>query len=212
MIWAELRSQGIVVNHKKIYRLYCAINLQKPSTASRKKHYIPSQPFNPTTAQFPGHVWAADFLHDSLTSGRLIRIFNILDIFSIRGFPPPIDHSLPGATIAHYLDTICSKFGLPKILRSDNGPEFRSRPFQNIIIKWRISQEIIPPSQPFHNGFIESYHATMRDELLQREQFDTLSEAKDKIFNWVNSYNTKRPHSALGYKTPMEIWNEFFRY
>jgi len=70
---------------------------------------------------------------------------------------------------------------------------------------------VIPPGQPFHNGHIESYQGTMRDELLQREEFETLKEAQQKIKDWVKSYNTERPHSSLGYKTPQEMWNESYR-
>jgi len=210
LIWAEIRKQDIIVNHKKVYRIYCLLNLQKPPMVSGKKHSRPTRTFQPTEAEFPGHVWAGDFLHDRTTSGRIFRIFNVLDLFTRRGFEPPVQYSLPGRIIAHYLDTLCKQYGPPRIFRRDDGPEFRSEEFQRLIRKWRIREEVIPPAQPFNNGHIESYQGTMRDELLDREEFETLQEAQQKICHWVNLYNTERPHSALGYRTPMEAWNEYY--
>ena len=210
MIWAELRKHGIRVNHKKVYRLYCCINLQKPPVVSGKKHSKPTEPFETTKAEFPGHIWAGDFLHDRTVSGRAFRIFNVLDIFTRRGFEPLVEYSLPGRVIAEYFDNLCREYGPPRVFRRDDGPEFRSEEFQRVIRKWRIREEVIPPGQPFNNGHIESYQGTMRDELLDREEFGTLQEAQQKIKEWVKSYNMDRPHSALGYRTPMEAWNEYY--
>lgn len=210
MIMAELHKQGIRVNHKRVYRIYCGANLQKPPLVSRKKHSRITQPFEATPAEFPGHVWAADFLHDRITSGRTFRIFNVLDVFTRRGFEPPIDFSLPGNTVAHHLDRLCTLHGPPRVFRRDDGPEFRSKEFRRTIKKWRIKEEVIPPGQPFNNGHMESYHGTMREELLDREEFDSLRHAQERIKQWVKNYNTERPHSALGYKTPLNIWNEYY--
>jgi len=210
LVWAELRKHGIRVNHKKVYRVYRLLNLQKPQVASGKKHSKPTRAFEATKAEFPGHLWAGDFLHDRITSGRGFRIFNVLDVFTRRGFEPPVEYSLPGKAIAYYLDSLCRQYGPPRVFRRDDGPEFRSWEFQKVIRKWRIREEVIPPGQPFNNGHIESYQGTMRDELLDREEFETLQEAQQKITEWVRSYNTKRPHSALGYRTPMEAWNEYY--
>lgn len=204
MIMAELHKQGIRVNHKKVYRIYCCANLKKPPLASRKKHFRITQPFEATEAEFPGHVWAGDLLHDRISSGSELRIFNVLDIFTRRGFEPMVEYSLPGRIIAYHLDYLCRQYGPPRVFRRDDGPEFRSEEFQRVIRKWRIREEVIPPQQPFNNGHIERYQGTMREE------FETLKEAQEKICKWVKSYNTKRPHSALGYRTPMEVWNEYY--
>jgi len=210
MIWAELKKQDIRVNHKKVYRIYRFLSLQKSPVVSGRKHSRPTQPFEATKAAFPGHVWAGDFLHDRVNSKRAIRIFNVLDVFSRRGFEPPVEYSLPGRAIAYHLDSLCRQYGPPRVFRRDDGPEFRSWEFQRVIRKWRIREEVIPPGQPFNNGHIESYNGTMREELLDREEFETLQEAKEKITQWVRSYNTERPHSALGYRTPMDVWNEYY--
>jgi len=211
MILAELRKQGFKVNHKKLYRLYRSLRLQKPPVISRKKHAKVTQPFEATLPEFPCHVWAVDFLHDRLTTGRAFRIFNVLDVFSRRGFEPLVEYCLPGKYIAEYLDSLFRLYGSPRVIRRDDGPEFRSFEFQRVIKRWRIREEVIPPGQPFNNGHIESYQGTMRDELLQREEFETLKEAQQKIKDWVRRYNTERPHSSLGYKTPQEVWDEYYR-
>ncbi|WP_022856217.1 integrase core domain-containing protein [Thermodesulfobacterium thermophilum] len=75
-----------------------------------------------------------------------------------------------------------------------------------MISKWRIEEEVIPPGQPFNNGHIESFHRSMREELLDREEFERLEEVCEKVTEWIRSYNEERPHSALGYMTPMEVW------
>ncbi len=211
MILAELKKQGFRINHKKLYRLYRSLRLQKPPVISRKRHTKVTQPFEATQPEFPCHVWAVDFLHDRTTTGKTFRIFNVLDVFSRRGFEPVVEYSLPGRYIAQYLDSLCRLYGPPRVLRRDDGPEFRSSEFQRVIRRWRIREEVIPPGQPFNNGHIESYHGTMRDELLQREEFETLKEAQQKIKEWVRRYNTERPHSSLGYRTPQEVWDEYYR-
>jgi len=75
--------------------------------------------------------------------------------------------------------------------------------------KWGIREEVIPPGQPFSNGHIESYQGTIREELLDREEFETLQEAQQGIIEQVRRDNTKRPHSSLGYRTPQEVGDEY---
>jgi len=217
MIMAELHKLGIEsfrqgsrVNHKKIYRIYCRANLQKPPLVSKKKHTRITQPFTATPAEFPGHVWAGDFLHDRITTGKTFRIFNVLDVFTRRGFEPPIDFSLSGSRIAHNLDSLCTLYGPPRVFRQDDGPEFHSAEFQKTIRKWRIKEGVIPPAQPFNNGHMESNHGNIREELLNREEFDSLRHAQERIRQWIKSYNTERPHSALDYKPPIKVWNEYY--
>ena len=207
MIWAELRKQGLRVNHKRVYRVYCMAELQKPQVRSGKKHQRPTEAFEGVEAEYPGHV----FLHDRTSEGRGFRIFNVVDVFSRRGFEPAVERSLTGKVAGEYLDRLCREYGPPKVLRRDNGPEFRSKAFQAVVKRWRIKEEVIPKGQPFNNGHIESYQGRMREELLDREEFESIEEARRKICEWVRSYNTERPHSAIGYKTPMEVWDGYYK-
>ena len=208
MITAELQRLGHSVNHKRVYRIYRKLGLQRPVKRRAGKKRRKPRPFEPEKALYPGHIWAVDFIHDRLTSGKAFRIFNILDLFSRRAFKPRGDFSLPGAKIAEHFDSLCQKYGPPEILRRDNGPEFRSEGFQKVLRKWRIREEVIPPGQPYDNGHMESFQGTLREEVLDREEFDTLEEARSRIENWIEEYNRKRPHSTLNYRTPMEVWEE----
>jgi putative transposase len=204
MITALLRRKGIMVNHKKVYRVYRSLGIGKPANKSKKRRYM--HQFTPIKALYPGHIWAVDFIHDSIEAGRQVRIFNTLDLFSRRAFEPEIDYSLPGDKIAAHINRLFLRYGSPRIIRRDDGPEFRSKEFQSIMRRWRIREEVIPPGQPSDNGFIESFHGSMREEILDQEIFENLRQARQKILRWINEYNTQRPHSALEYKTPMDVW------
>ncbi|RMG71553.1 MAG: transposase, partial [Nitrospirae bacterium] len=140
MIWAELRKQGIKVNHKRVYRVYSALELQKPVKRSNKKHSKTTEPFEGIEPEYAGHVWAVDFLHDRTSDRRAFRIFNVIDVFSRRSFEPAVERSLLSKTIAEYFDSLCQKYGPPRIIRRDNGPEFRSFEFQAVLKKWRIRE------------------------------------------------------------------------
>jgi putative transposase len=208
-ITAVIRRQGIILNHKRLYRLYRMMGLQRAPHNSNRRHSKARKTFTPTEALYPGHVWSVDFIHDCLTTGRQFKVFNILDVFSRRAFEPCVDYSLPGETVARHLDFLCLIYGPPRVLRRDDGPEFRSKIFQSVLRRWRIHEEVIPPGQPFDNGSIESFHGKMRQEVLDAEVFNNITEAKEKISHWIRKhYNAQRPHSSLGYKTPLEVWNQ----
>lgn len=202
-----LRREGMKVNHKRVYRLYKLAGLQKPSFRSKRKRMRERVSFSPTPALYPGHIFAIDFIHDRTESGKMLRIFNIIDIFSRRAFEAEVGYSLPGERISSHLEKIFLEFGAPKIIRRDDGSEFRSKEFQTLLSKWRIKDEVIPAGQPFDNGYIESFHGRMRDEVLKMEVFPDAETAKERILKWIEEYNRLRPHSMLGNKTPMEVWN-----
>jgi putative transposase len=96
--------------------------------------------------------------------------------------------------------------GAPRVLRRDQGPEFESRVFQKLLRTWRIQDEPVPKGQPFDNGHMESFHGSLRDELLDAELFHSLGEAQTKVARWLHWYNNERPHQSLGYRTPRERW------
>lgn len=202
-----LRREGMKVNHKRVYRLYRVAGLQKPSFRSKRKHMKERIPFSPASALYPGHIFSIDFIHDRTEEGRMLRIFNIIDIFSRRAFEPEVGYSLTGERVAFHLEKIFSEYGAPKIIRRDDGSEFRSKEFRTLIRKWRIKEEVVPAGQPFDNGHIESFHSRMRDEVLKMEVFSDAESAKERILKWIEEYNRVRPHSMLGNRTPMEVWN-----
>lgn len=205
-ITAILRRQGWRVNSKRVYRLYRQMDLQKPVTKKRRRGLKRPVPFTPTEAQTPGQVWALDIIEDKLVSGRKLRLLNVLDICSRYELGSLVEHSITGLLAARHLEVLFLRYGAPRVLRRDRGPEFESRVFQKLLLTWRVQDEPVPKGQPFDNGHMESFHGSLRDELLDAELFHSLGEAQAKVEGWLNWYNGERPHQSLGYRTPRELW------
>jgi putative transposase len=206
-ITAVLRRQGWRVNPKRVYRLYRQMELQKPVSKKRRRGLKRPVPFEPTAAVSPGQVWVVDFVEDKLVSGRKLRILNVLDIFSRYALGSLVEHSITGALAARHLEGLFLRYGAPRVLRRDHGPEFESRVFKKVLTAWRVKDEPVPKAQPYNNGHLESFNGSLRDELLDAELFHVLAEARIKVESWLCWYNGERPHQSLGYRTPMEVWD-----
>jgi putative transposase len=205
-ITAVLRRQGWRVNPKRVYRLYRQMELQKPVSKKGRRGLKRPVPFEPTEALAPGQVWAVDFVEDKLVSGRKVRILNVMDIFSRYALGSLVEHSITGALAARHLEGLFLRYGAPRILRRDHGPEFESRVFKKVLLAWRVKDEPVPKAQPYDNGHLESFNGSLRDELLDAELFHSLGETRSKVESWLNWYNGERPHQSLGYATPQENW------
>ena len=205
-ITAVLRRQGWRVNPKRVYRLYRQMELQKPVSKKGRRGLKRPVPFEPAEALAPGQVWAVDFVEDKLVSGRRLRILNVLDIFSRYALDSLVEHSITGALAARHLEGLFLRYGAPRVLRRDHGPEFESRVFKKVLMAWRVQDEPVPKSQPYDNGHLESFNGSLRDELLNAELFYALGEARAKMESWLHWYNGERPHQSLGYRTPLEVW------
>ena len=146
--------------------------------------------------------WSLDFVHDQLAHGRRFRILNIVDEVTRECLAAIPDTSISGRRVARELTTIISVRGKPQMVVSDNGTEFTS----NAMLGWAkdhaVDWHYITPGRPMQNGYIESFNGRMRDELLNESLFIDLDQARRLIGAWVADYNTARPHSSLGYKTP----------
>jgi putative transposase len=205
-ITAVLRRQGWQINPKRVYRLYRQMELQKPVSKKGRRGLKRPVLFEPTEAAAPGQVWAVDFVEDRLVSGRKLRILNVLDIFSRYALGSLVEHSITGALAARHLEGLFLRYGAPRVLRRDNGPEFEAKVFKKMLSAWRVKDEPVPKAQPYDNGHLESFNGSFRDELLDAELFHTLGEAQVKVANWLGWYNGERPHQSLGYATPRECW------
>jgi transposase InsO family protein len=146
--------------------------------------------------------WSLDFVHDQFALGRRFRILNIVDDVTRECLAAIPDTSISGKRVARELTVLIDARGKPQMIVSDNGTEFTS----NAILGWakdhRVEWHYITPGRPMQNGYIESFNGRMRDELLNESLFVDLDQARQLISNWVTDYNTARPHSSLGYKTP----------
>jgi len=210
-ITATLRRQGWRVNPKRVYRLYRQMDLQRPATKKGRRGLKRPVPFEPTEATFPGQVWSLDIIEDKLVSGRKLRLLNVIDLFSRYGLGSLVEHSITGVLAARHLEGLFLRYGAPRVLRRDQGPEFEAKVFQRLLRTWRVKDEPVPKAQPYDNGHIESFHSSLREELLDAELFYYLEETRIKVRNWLNWYNRERPHQSLGYRTPGEVWPEAAR-
>ena len=159
-------------------------------------------PPRPQQAEYPNHVWTYDILFDRLADGRPFKTLSVLDEFTRECQGILVATSILAKDVIAFLDEIMKKRSSPVFLRSDNGSEFTAETVQVWLAEKNVGPAFIPPGQPWKNGFIESFHDKFRDECLQREWFLSLLDAQVVIEDWRVHYNTRRPHSSLGYQTP----------
>ncbi|HET9342677.1 MAG TPA: IS3 family transposase [Candidatus Eremiobacteraceae bacterium] len=196
----QVRKAGFPVNHKRVYRLYRQHQLQIRRRRRRKLRYArgPAQP----PAARPNDLWSLDFVHDQVRWGRRFRVLTILDECS--RFSPEIeaDTSLPSGRVIAVLEQLATRFGLPKTMKFDNGPEFASLKLARWAAERSIEVHFIDPGKPMQNGHIESFNSRLREECLNEHDFANLAEARATIKAWHRFYNYEREHSAIGNVTP----------
>jgi putative transposase len=148
------------------------------------------------------HVWSYDFVLDRTSNGRAVRMLNIIDEFTRECLAIEVGRRLNSTNVIDVLSQLFVERGVPEHIRSDNGPEFIAKRVRNWLGSQQVKTLYIEPGSPWENGYIESFNGKLRDELLDREIFDTLREAQILIERWRVDYNTIRPHSSLGYRPP----------
>ena len=195
-----LREQGEPSGVNRIYRLYREEGLTVRKRKARRRAIGTRTPI--LVEAKVNARWSLDFVHDQLAQGRRFRILNIVDDVTRECLAAIPDTSISGKRVARELTTLINVRGKPGMIVSDNGTEFTS----NAILGWAkdhaIDWHYIAPGRPMQNGFIESFNGRMRDELLNESLFLDLDQARQLVGAWVIDYNTARPHSSLGYKTP----------
>lgn len=195
-----LRREGIVVNHKRVERLYreegLAVHQRKRKAVARMHRGRPPAP------QRANEQWALDFLQDALASGRTIRLLSVIDVYTREALALEVDTSLPGSRVVRVLDRLRGARSLPARIVLDNGPELIS----HVLAQWAhqhgVTLHFIDPGTPVQNAHCESFHGRVRDECLNEHWFLGLGDARQLVERWRQDYNTERPHSALGYQTP----------
>jgi len=195
-----LRDQGEPSGVNRIYRLYREEGLGVRKRRSRRKAIGTRAPLRVEAK--PNARWSLDFVHDQLACGRRFRILNIVDDVTRECLAAVPETSISGRRAARELTALIERRGKPRMIVSDNETEFTS----NAILGWATEHKVewhyIAPGKPMQNGYIESFNGRMRDELLNESLFLDLEQARQIVGIWVTDYNTARPHSSLGYKTP----------
>lgn len=191
------------VGFGRVQRLWKRYDFKIGAQRTRKprKKDKPTTPL-PQQAEYPNHVWTYDILFDRLADGRPFKTLSVLDEFTRECLGILVATSILSEDVIAFLAGILQQRNTPVFLRSDNGSEFTAEAVQDWLAEKKVGPAFIPPGQPWKNGFIESFHDKFRDECLQREWFSSLLDAQVVIFDWRLHYNTQRPHSSLGYKTP----------
>lgn len=188
-----LKSEGLVINPKRTYRLYREERLQV-RRKRRKKLVRPRVPMLvPDTVN---QRWSMDFVSDQLANGRRFRVLNVVDDFSREIVLQVIDFSIPGYRVARELDRLERK--LPKTIVCDNGPEFTCKAMFFWAKRTSIKLHFIQPGKPTQNAFVESFNGKFREYCLDMHWFASLSDARSTIINWQSHFNNVRPHRSLG--------------
>ncbi len=199
-LFVLLKREGEPSGVNRIYRLYREEGLSVRKRKARRRAVGTRAPI--LVEAKANARWSLDFVHDQFACGRRFRVLNIVDDVTRECLAAIPDTSISGRRVARELTTLIERRGKPGMIVSDNGTELTS----NAILAWskehKVDWHYIAPGKPMQNGYVESFNGRMRDELLNESLFFGLGHARSAIAEWVDDYNTFRPHSSLGYQTP----------
>ena len=202
-VTALLHREGWQVNHKRVERIWRQEGLKVPQKQpKRRRLWLADGSCVRLRPTHRNHVWSYDFVADRTADGRAFRMLVIVDEHTRECLAIDVARKLTSEDLLERLSDLFISRGVPDYVRSDNGPEFTAHRVRDWLKTVEVKTLFIEPGSPWENGYVESFNGKLRDELLNREVFDTLLEAKVLIERWRQSYNTVRPHSSLGYQPP----------
>jgi putative transposase len=202
-ITALLQAEGWWVNHKRVERIWRLEGLKVPQKQPKRgRLWLNDSSCVRLRPDHRNHVWSYDFVMDTTDDGRPFRMLNVIDEYTRECLAIQVGRKLKAGDAQECLTELFCERGVPEHIRSDNGSEFTASMIRTWLNELGTKTLFIEPGNPWENGYIESFNGKLRDELLNREIFYTLQEAKILIEHWRREYNQVRPHSALGYKPP----------
>ncbi len=202
-ITALLRDAGWLVNDKRVERIWRCEGLKVPAKQPKKgRLWLGDGSRVRLRPEYRDHVWSYDFVEDRTHDGRKVRMLNVVDEFTRECLAIRVARKLKAIDVIDVLSDLFILRGVPGHIRSDNGPEFIAQAVQDWIGAVGAKTAYIAPGSPWENGYVESFNARLRDELLDSEIFTSLREAQVIIESWRRHYNTMRPHGSIGYKPP----------
>jgi len=196
----RLRHLGRPWNHKRVHRVYCQMRLNQKRRTKKRVIRRPRQPLHVTTQ--PNQVWALDFMHDRLYSGRPFRTFNVIDEADRGALGIDVATSIPASRVIRFMEQLLEIHGKPSAIRCDNGSELTSYAFTEWCQIKGIQIRFIQPGKPDQNAFIERFNRTYREEVLTPYLFDSIGDVRQITDDWLVRYNEIRPHDALGSLPP----------
>ena len=197
----RLRNSGEVINHKRLHRVYKQLGL---SLRRKCKKRLPARVKEPlTTPTIFTHSWSMDFMSDATEQTRKFRTFNVIDDYNREVLFIETDYSLKSSRVIWMLRHLVNKYGKPKQIRMDNGPEFIAK----LAEQWSQANEIvfkyIEPGKPTQNAYIERFNRSFREGVLDAYIFENIDQVREAVASWVLDYNNYRPHQALGNISPV---------
>ena len=203
LIHALLVRTGWAVNLKRVRRLWISLGLRRPLRLRkpRKLGPKPGTSANSCTqqpARFKNDVWTCDFIHDRTASGRPLKWLTLVDEYTRECLVLHVDESITGADVRRVIARVIGRRGAPTRIRSDNGSEFICEALVNWLPGVGAKPIPVAAGSPWENGYIESFHSRLRDEFLERVEFEDVADARAKAFWYRREYNAVRPHSSLG--------------
>jgi putative transposase len=206
-MFLTLRRLGHSWNHKRVYRIYCALKL---NLKRKHKRRLPTRDPLPLAVPIAvNQCWSADFMSDALWNGRCFRTFNVIDDFNREALAVEIDTGISAVRVIRILDQIAARRGLPACIRFDNGPEFTALAVADWAEENGVQLAFIKPGRPMQNGFIERFNRSFREAVLDMYIFETLGDVRMQTEKWLDVYNQHRPHDSLGNLTPVEYLQKF---
>jgi transposase InsO family protein len=194
---------GWRVNHKRVERIWKKEGLKVPKKQpKRSRLWLNDGSCIRLRPEYKDHVWSYDFMIDRTADGRAFKILNIIDEYTRGCLAIRVARKVGNQDVIDLLFQLFILRGIPQHIRSDNGPEFTAKAIRKWLTRLGVKILFIEPGSPWENGYIESFNGKLRDELLKREIFMTLEEAKVLIEQWRKEYNQVRPHSARNYCPP----------
>lgn len=198
------------MSFKRVYRLWRREGLRVPRIVRKKRRLGHSgNSCVRRRAERPNHVWTWDFIHDRTATGRPLKWFAITDEFTRECLALEVDRGMTAERVLDILTDLFLTRGVPRHIRSDNGPEFIARAIVGHCERAGVEVLYIQPASPWENGYAESFYSRLRDELLNVEEFADLTEARWFARRRLQEHNEERPHSSLGYRTPSEFASQW---
>ena len=201
-----LRREGFRASNKRVHRLWRQEGLKVPKKQRKKRSLGTSKnACHRLRAERMNHVWSWDFIYDRTASGRTLKWFTIIDEYTRRCITLDVSRSMRAEDVIDRLAELFAMYGVPECIRSDNGPEFIAKEIGRWLSQVGVQTLYIEPGSPWENGYAESFHSRLRDELLNVQEFESVRHARACAQAWREDYNDYRPHSSLDGQTPSEF-------
>jgi putative transposase len=197
----RIRNEGVKWNHKRIERVYKLLGMNK---RKRTRKRIPARVKQPLFIPAkPNETWSMDFMHDTLMNGRKFRVLNVIDDYNREILKIEPYFSINSDKVVRILERIILEKGKPTAIRVDNGPEFISSTLHDWCLERNIKLQFIQPGKPMQNGYIERFNKSFRQDVLDANLFENLTEVKIASDEFEEDYNHHRPHESLGNVSPV---------